>query len=137
MGISLKTHMQMLGLSNPKMFSLFLRITADRLPGLGDLKERASRVWERAGSGGRGTRHIGQGQGTAVLRPALQTIPSGPLTSCKTKLTFQEPGMRMQSKARGRFTNVLAVALPVGGQLVAPGCSIQERKRAPNHLNIT
>lgn len=37
MGISLKTDMQMLGLSNPKMFSLFLRIMADCLLSLGDL----------------------------------------------------------------------------------------------------
>lgn len=36
MGISLKTDMQMLGLSNPKMFSLFWRIMADCPLSLGD-----------------------------------------------------------------------------------------------------
>ena len=68
MGLSLKTDMQMLGLSNPKIFSFFLRIMAYCPLSLGDLTSEGgspggggSRMWERAG--GRGTRQISGGSG--------------------------------------------------------------------------
>lgn len=62
MDIALKTDMQMLSLSPPKMFSLFLRVMAHCLLSLGDLTSEGessgggvNKVWEREGSRGRGT----------------------------------------------------------------------------------
>lgn len=81
MGISLKTDMQMLGLSNTKMFSFFLRIMAYCLLSLGDLTSeggslgsRGSRVWERAG--GRGTRQISGGAEDSRPAPWASGRPS-------------------------------------------------------------
>ena len=80
MGISLKTDMQMLGLSNPKMFSLFLRIMAACLLSLGALtrgepRSRRRRVWERAGGG---TRQAPRPGAAACTRTSC-TGPSRPL----------------------------------------------------------
>lgn len=91
MGISLKTDMQMLSLSTPKMFSLFLRVMAYCLLSLGDLTSEegslgggASRVWERAGGRGRGTCQISRDNRDnrlcLCIRPSLPD-PSGSMRS--------------------------------------------------------
>lgn len=68
MDIALKTDMQMLGLSPPKMFSLFLRVMAHCLLSLGDLTSEGespgggvNRVWERGGQ--QRQRHVPDEQG--------------------------------------------------------------------------
>ncbi|XP_057400837.1 uncharacterized protein LOC130708056 isoform X2 [Balaenoptera acutorostrata] len=72
--------MQMLGLSNTKMFSFFLRIMACCLRSLGDLTSEGgslgsggSRVWERAG--GRGTRQISGGAEDSRPAPCASGRP--------------------------------------------------------------
>lgn len=91
MGISLKTDMQMLGLSNPKMFSFFLRTVAYGLLEIWG-KEGASvvggGVWERAGggtcqvSGARGQPPSVLGMEASLLSPSgcarLELKPDAP-----------------------------------------------------------
>lgn len=100
MGISLKTDMQMLGLSNPKMFPLFLRIMADcLLPSLGDpTREGGSPGMEQVECGKE--RHVFVKTETTALHAAHQTIPSAPLRSCEGEAHLAGSGGRSQTQAR-------------------------------------
>lgn len=129
MGISLKTDMQMLGLSTPEMFSFFLRVMAYCLQRLGDLTSDggspgggASRVWERAAGRGRGTCQISRGNRDKRLWPVHQpsAIPS-PSGSVRLELAFQEleTGLRekpdARSYTRSQATSSLLCSLGGGG----------------------
>ena len=105
MGLSLKTDMQMLGLSNPKMFSFFLRIMAYCPLSLGDLKSEGgspggggSRMWERAG--GRGTRQISGGSGDNRPVPVDRAMPPQPLRLMRLEVAFQELEAGIRGKIR-------------------------------------
>lgn len=132
MGISLKTDMQMLGLSTPEMFSFFLRVMAYCLQRLGDLTSDrgspgggASRVWERAAGRGRGTCQISRGNRDNRLWPVHQpsSIPS-PSGSVRLELTFQEleTGLREKPDACS-YTRSQATSPPLcslGGEAASP-----------------
>ena len=101
MGIALKTDMQMLVLSPPKMFSLFLRVMAYCLLSLGTLTsaggspgDGASEVWERAGSRGRGTCQISGDNRDSSLCPVLQAIPSQSLRFLEVEACIPRTGVK-------------------------------------------
>lgn len=93
-------------------------------------------VWERADSGGRGTRQLCERRDTTTWHPAHRTVPSAPSGSVGLKLTLQDLEMRMQGKARRTLANIPMVKLPVGGQPVSPGCSHQELMHTPANLSV-
>lgn len=148
MSISLKTDMQMLGLSTPKMFSLFLRVMACCLLSLGDLTSEggsavggASRVWERAGSRGRGTCQISRDSRDNCLGLVHLAIPPQALRFCEVGARLPGTGDRDKGKAKGTLlrmlTDILASALRMVDSLLSPGAPASLLKLVSANLRVT